>query len=502
MPVLVASWPMESNLFTTVALVVGIVVLSYLVVSSIYYAYFHPLANVPGPKLYSLTSLPYLYHVARGDWHDTLRVFHNRYGPVVRFTREDVSFISPDAVKEILGHKSGKEQTFEKDTVRFYTPTEHPNIISGNNEEHKRMRRLLSHAFSEKALRKQEDIMKHYVDLFIDKLRIKAREGTVVDIVQWYNFATFDLIGDLAFGEPFGCLQMGSYHPWVKMIFESVKVSAFRQIIRRLNLDTLIPLLSPPSLKRSAKQHRQLSQNTALKRLDSKDTEREDFMSYILRHNDNEKGMTTGEIVENSAILIVAGSETTATLLSGTTYYLLTHPDVYDKVVQEIRSAFQSEDEITILRLNQLQYMLAVFTEAFRMYPPVPTHLPRMSPAGGEFIGGYWIPEGTSVSVPQWSAYRSKVNFRDPDVFVPERWLDDARYSEDNKAVLQPFSVGPRNCIGKNLAYAEMRMILARLLWKFDLKMMPGGENWNDQKVFVLWEKSNLDVKLTEVIRD
>lgn len=390
MPVFAETWPgSEESPFTSIALVVGIAVssisnpvifgfgltlmtvlmqmLSYLAASSVYYAYFHPLAKVPGPKLYALTSLPYLYHVSRGDWHETLRVFHNRYGPVVRFTREDVSFISSDAVKMIFGHKSGKAQTFEKDTVRFYSPTEHPNIISGNNEEHKRMRRLLSHAFSEKALRNQEHVMNRYINLFIDRLTIKAREGSIVDMVQWYNFATFDLIGDLAFGEPFGCLEKGGYHPWVKMIFESVKVLAIRQIIRRLRLDALVPLLSPPSLKHSAKQHRQLSENTALKRLNSKDTAREDFMSYILRHNDNEKGMTTGEIVENAAILIVAGSETTATLLSGTTYYLLTHPDVYAKVVHEIRSAFQSEDEIIMPQINQLQYMLAVFTEAFRM---------------------------------------------------------------------------------------------------------------------------------------
>ncbi|KAH7303652.1 cytochrome P450 [Stachybotrys elegans] len=494
-------WLVGNGLFASIALLLGIVVPSYLVASSIYYAYFHPLAKVPGPKLYSLTSLPYIYHVARGDWHETLRSLHNRYGPVVRFTRDEVSFISSDAHQEIFGHKSATEKTFEKDTIRFYTPTEPRHILNGNNEEHRRMRRLLSHAFSEKALRNQENIMKHYVGLLIEKLTTKAREGTIIDMVQWYNFTTFDLIGDLSFGEPFGCLEAGGYHPWVKMIFESVKIAAARQIIHRLNLNSLMSLLSPPSLKRSAKEHHQLSQNTAFKRLDSNNTEREDFTSYILRHNATEKGMTRSEIVENSAVLIVAGSETTATLLSGATYYLLTYPKVYKKVVQEIRSAFQSEDEITMSRLNQLPYMLAVLTESFRMYPPVPTNLPRISPAGGAFIDGYWIPEGTSVSAPQWSAYRSEVNFRDPDVFIPERWLDDARYQADNKAILQPFSVGPRNCIGRNLAYAEMRMILARLLWKFDLEMMPGGEAWNDQKVFVLWEKGNLDVRLTEVVR-
>lgn len=311
--------------------------------------------------------LPYLYHVVRGDWHETLRAFHNCYGPVVRYTREDVSFISAHALKEIFGHKSSQDKTFEKDYSRFYTRSKHANIISSDNEDHKRMRRLLSHAFSEKALRNQENTMKHYVNLLISKLVIEAQRGSIVDIVRWYNFTTFDLIGDLAFGEPFGCLEKGGYHPWVKIIFESVKVGAIRQVIQRLKLDALVPLLSPPSLKLSAKQHRQLSYETVMKRLESKNTDREDFMSYILRHNNDGNGMTTGEIVENAAILIVAGSETTATLLSGTTYYLLTHREVYDKLAQEIRSTFQSEDEITMLRVNQLQYMVAVFNEAFRI---------------------------------------------------------------------------------------------------------------------------------------
>ncbi|KAM0278019.1 hypothetical protein ACHAQH_005388 [Verticillium albo-atrum] len=477
-------------------------ILTYLAVSSIYYAFIHPLAKVPGPKLYAVTILPYLYHVARGDWHETLRQFHNQYGPVVRFTKEDVSFISSDSLNTIYGHKLGKEKSFEKDTIRAYWPTEHPNIINGDNEQHKRMRRLLSHAFSDKALRNQDAVLDHYGNLFITKLKEKARKDETVDIVQWFNFATFDLIGDLAFGEPFGCLEKGAYHPWVKMVFESIKVLAFRQIIQRLNLNPFVSLLSPPSLKRSAKEHHQLSHDTAVKRLDSGNTHREDFMSYILRHNDSEKGMTVGEIVENSSILIVAGSETTATLLSGTTYYLLRHPEAYNKVVQEIRSAFKSEDEITMLRVNNLQYMIAVLTEGIRMYPPVPSSLPRVGPAGGAFIDGYWIPEGTSVSVPHWPTYRSEFNFRDPDAFVPERWLDDARYSGDRKSVLQPFSAGPRNCIGKNLAYAEMRMLLARLLWNFDLEMMPGGEDWSNQKAFVLWEKGNLNVKLTSVVRN
>lgn len=334
----------------------------------IYHVFFHPLAKVPGPKLYAFSALPYLYYLVRGEWPQKLKELHDRYGPVVRFTSDNVSFTTPGAWKTIYGHRTAGQATFPKDP-RAYRPSfsGHSHIIIANQEDHRRQRRLLSHAFSEKALRGQEDIMKHYIDMLIRKLDERARAGEAVDIVRWYNFTTFDLIGDLAFGQPFGCLESGGYHPWVSMVFENVKFGVFNQVMLRYPaLKALVSFFVPKKLVQSYKEHWALSERTAKRRLESGNVTREDFMSYILRHND-EKGMTQGEIIENANILIVAGSETTATQLSGTTFYLLTNRDKYDKVVNEIRSSFDSEEEITLLRVNNLEYMKAVFEEGFRM---------------------------------------------------------------------------------------------------------------------------------------
>ncbi|KFX86931.1 hypothetical protein O988_09454, partial [Pseudogymnoascus sp. VKM F-3808] len=93
-------------------------------------------------------------------------------------------------------------------------------------------------------------------------------------------------------------------------------------------------------------------------------------------------------------------------------------------------------------------------------------------------INGQWVPPKTLVSVNQWAAYHTEKNFREPNSFIPERWLSDRRFESDTKEVLQPFSIGPRNCIGKSLAYAEMRLILARLLWNFDLKLVDDSKDW------------------------
>ena len=136
-----------------------------------------------------------------------------------------------------------------------------------------------------------------------------------------------------------------------------------------------------------------MSFGKARQRIESGNIDREDFMSYVLRHNDD-KSMSSDEMGENANILIIAGSETTATLLSGTTFWLLKTPQAYKRLCNEIRTIFQSADDITATKLGECKYLSAVWSEGLRMYPPVPSGLGRHTPAGGDFVDGYWLPEG------------------------------------------------------------------------------------------------------------
>lgn len=236
------------------------------------------------------------------------------------------------------------------------------------------------------------------------------------------------------------------------------------------------------------------------------ETERKDFLHYILAAND-EKGMSRAEINVNAFSLSVAGSESTATLLSGATFFLLTHRHVHDILVKEIRTTFKSEDEITMTSTNDLKYLEAVLTEALRLYPPVAGTLPRQVPPGGETIDGAYVPSGTSVGVNHFSAYHHPQNFYRADDFLPERWLpgirDAAPFDKDNRACMQPFSFGPRNCLGKNLAKAEMRLIMAKMLWRFDLQLVEGRGDWMEgQKIFGFWAKPPLMCNLKVFKRD
>lgn len=106
------------------------------------------------------------------------------------------------------------------------------------------------------------------------------------------------------------------------------------------------------------------------------------------------------ELVSNAEILIIGGSETTASLLCGVTYLLLQNPEAHQILKDEVRSIFHSEEEINLISVNRLSYMLACLDEAMRMYPPIANGLPRVCPKGGSQVMGKYIPE--NVCLPFW----------------------------------------------------------------------------------------------------
>ena len=146
-------------------------------------------------------------------------------------------------------------------------------------------------------------------------------------------------------------------------------------------------------------------------------------------------------------VLIVAGSETTATVLAGTTYLLLANPTALATLVAEVRTAVSSASEINFLSARKLPYLMACLEEGMRCFPPIPGLNPRRT-VEPVVVDGHVIPVGTYLGVHQWAAYHSPLNFKHPELFAPERWLPGHGLT-DQKDVLQPFSIGPRNCIGK-----------------------------------------------------
>ncbi|KAF2108883.1 cytochrome P450 [Lophiotrema nucula] len=471
------------------------------VANAIYRLYFHPLRNYPGPKLHAITQIPMVLHVWRGTYVDMICALHEKYGKVVRVSPHELSFNDSRAWKDIHGHqKPGKVNIIKHPDWFVPAINDVHTIISADDVNHSRMRRIFSNAFSDKALKLQESLFAKYADLLVFKLKEDAKNPAhAVDMVRMYNFTTFDIMSDLTFGEPLYLLDNADYVPWVKNIFQSIRTGSKIGIIRYWpNLMAFAKKLTGNTFQKKRVIHFDYSSARVDRRIE-KGSEEPDIWNLVMNAPEG-KGLTKGEMYANTTVFMIAGTETTATLLSGVTWYLLKHPEAYTKLTEEIRSSFESDADINIETLQRLKYLRACLEEGLRMYPPVPIGLPCLVPQQGAEVCGEWIPGGTTVSCQQLAMYSSEKNFRDAKSFIPERWTgEDDRFATDNKLALQPFSYGPRNCLGKNLAYHEMRIILSKILFHFDLTLLPESDDWRTQEVYTLWQKPALKVKLTPI---
>ncbi|KAF9879140.1 hypothetical protein CkaCkLH20_03373 [Colletotrichum karsti] len=470
----------------------------YFLLTAIYNITLHPLRKYPGPRLWAASRLPYSLMLLRGDPHKTILDLHARYGDTVRVSPSELSFQSPDAWKEIMGHRKGAKLE-ENAKHPDFIDENHADLISANREDHARYRRILSHGFSAKSMQDQQPIIKSYIDLLIERLHGVSSKGPL-DLVAWYNFTTFDIIGDLAFGESFGCLENSDYHPWVKLIFDDIKLGSYLFVLKSYKaVEPLLKKFLPQKLVDKRRSHYELIEEKLDRRI-ALGTPRPDFAESMLRKTGDE-ALTRTELIMHARLLIIAGSETTATALSGATYLLCSNPSTLARLNDEVRAAFSSDDDIDIITSAKLEYLQAVLEEALRMYPPVPSALPRISPPKGQEILGEWVPGNTTLSVWHWAMYHNERNFTKPFEFHPERWMgNDPRFANDQLEALKPFHIGPRNCLGMNLAYAEMRMILAKVIWNFDLQLAEESRDWLDcerHQVYTLWDKPPLKVHLT-----
>ncbi|KAL8392608.1 hypothetical protein RB595_002705 [Gaeumannomyces hyphopodioides] len=489
----------------------------------IYNIYFHPLAGFPGPVLYRGFECMKVYQQVTGRISDRLHELHETYGDVVRVSPWELSYTSAGAWHDIAGGKGGGVPTNPAYGLRerdFYGAL---GLLWLGSDGHARHRRILSPAFSDRSLREQEPVVGKYVDLLIR--RMHERAGTTVDMWAWANFTTFDIIGDLTFGEPFNCLEESRFHPWIFFLFSRLKMMMYGQIVMTMGyLGVLIEALVPRRLKQEADEHVRRTKDKVDRRREraaADDAHRPDFMTHILKNvtdtlgpgSDAKDGsgsgsMTLSELYANCQTLVIAGSETSATLISTAVHSLLREPRAMARLAAEVRGAFTREADVTPLAASQLPYLHAVISEALRVRPPLPAGVHRRVGPGGATVQGRFVPEGTSLQVTHWAAYHSSRNFVDPWAFIPERWLPAgdrgaaARFAADNRVVFQPFSVGTRSCLGRGLTYLETRLALARLVWNFDMELMPESEDWGNQRVWLLYEKKPLNVRLTAVRRD
>jgi cytochrome P450 len=204
---------------------------------------------------------------------------------------------------------------------------------------------------------------------------------------------------------------------------------------------------------------------------------RKDFFHWLWEAKDPETGTgySLPELNSECELLILAGSDTTATVLSACIFYLTRNREVIDKLTQEILTTFTSFGDIKGIKLSSCRYLTAFLNETMRMAPPFGANANREVLPGGITIDGQYLPEGSQVSTAVWAMQYNPEYYPEPLAFRPERWIVGKDGStEESVAVAESafstFSTGPRGCVGKNMAMLEMRIVIAKLIWKFELR--------------------------------
>jgi cytochrome P450 len=164
--------------------------------------------------------------------------------------------------------------------------------VNAENKDHGRLRRVLAHAFSDKALARQESLIRSHVDFLIALLHKEAKSTATgfVNLIPWYSSAAMDIIIDLSFGQSLGCLETTTSkepHTWVKMIDGHVKqglyVQAFRRLPHFISRNIFVDL-TMAWMGRAWKEQFQVTQQMAQKRVQGS-TEREDFSELVRYHS-------------------------------------------------------------------------------------------------------------------------------------------------------------------------------------------------------------------------
>ncbi|PQE16354.1 Benzoate 4-monooxygenase cytochrome P450 protein [Rutstroemia sp. NJR-2017a WRK4] len=449
----------------------------YYIASAIYNLYFSPLSKYPGPFLAKISAWPNFYYASTGYRHIWIWQCHEKYGDAFRYKPNGVLFNSPSSYRTIYQSRANvKKGKFYEMWPRNLNA---PNTLGTVDKlMHARKRRVLNHAFSPEAIRSAENFVIQHVDRW-NEILIDGNDGRdwtePVNISEMIDYLVHDILGDLCFGRSLDLKEPGE--------------NQFRHIPHSIGLDTLLDKTRPEEIRQyhdfleSSVAQRTKEEEASKNAADGTSQGRKDIFHYLFNAK-NETGQpayTNGELLEEAGLIVIAGTDTTANALSGFWFYITRSPRVYSKLVEEIRTTFQSADDIKMgPTLSSCKYLHATIDETLRCCPSLPSDLPREVLPGGLSIEGHHLPAGTQVGVGGWAIMHKQEIFSDPWTFRPERWIVDpeAGVTADDVARAQsafnPFMIGAGNCAGQKVAMEELLITTARTLYRMEVRLAEG----------------------------
>ncbi|KAG0238559.1 hypothetical protein BGW42_004321 [Actinomortierella wolfii] len=401
-----------------------------------------------------------------------MSAFHKKYGKIVRIDPNTVTIADKDTIRQIL-----VTEDFPKSVIHEgFELLGQPDLFSTRDKDfHKTRRRLVSPAFGLAYLRTLEPIMHEYTGRLIKKIDAILKDPHSVN----------DIIGSSAFGQDFNMIENDT-HPIIEQMAGSLK-RAWRQTFNPW-MKYLVPI--DYSFFKFA------AQSVESRRVLGEKGRRADLLQYLLdaqareieegngptgnEAEDIKAGKLTNKAVEIEAfVFLVAGSETTSNALTWALIYLVKHPEKLKRLCDEIDAATigNAPDELPKLdQVRKLPYLDAVINESFRLRPVSATGIPREVPEDKEILG-YKIPKGTICLAQIRELHCDPLYFPEPEKFIPERWIPgETPFPPVQEFTFYPFSAGTRNCVGKNFAMMEMRLVLSAIVSKYSLEYIPNQD--------------------------
>ncbi|CAA88609.1 Putative cytochrome P450 CYP13A7 [Caenorhabditis elegans] len=429
-----------------------------------------------------------------------------KYGPVYGITEgvektlviSDPEFVHEVFVKQFDNFYGRKLTAIQGDPNK----NKRVPLVAAQGHRWKRLRTLASPTFSNKSLRKIMGTVEESVTELVRSLEKASAEGKTLDMLEYYQEFTMDIIGKMAMGQEKSLMFRNPMLDKVKTIFKEGRNNVFmisgifpfvgialRNIFAKfpsLQMATDIQSILEKALNKRLEQ-READEKAGIEPsgepqdfidlfLDARSTvdffegeaEQDFAKSEVLKVD---KHLTFDEIIGQLFVFLLAGYDTTALSLSYSSYLLATHPEIQKKLQEEVDRECP-DPEVTFDQLSKLKYLECVVKEALRLYPLASLVHNRKCLKTTNVLG-MEIEAGTNINVDTWSLHHDpKVWGDDVNEFKPERWEsgDELFFA---KGGYLPFGMGPRICIGMRLAMMEMKMLLTNILKNYTFETTP-----------------------------
>ncbi|XP_050639987.1 cytochrome P450 3A43 isoform X2 [Macaca thibetana thibetana] len=344
------------------------------------------------------------------------------------------------------------------------------------DEEWKRIRTLLSPAFTSVKFKEMVPIISQCGDMLVRSLRREAEKSKPTNLKDFFGAYTMDVITGTLFGVNLDSLN-NPQDPFLKNMKKLLKLDFLDPFLLSISLfPFLTPVFEVLNIGLFPKDVTHFLKNSIERmkesRLKDKQKHRVDFFQQMIdsqnsKETKSHKALSDLELVAQSIIIIFAAYDTTSTTLPFIMYELATHPDVQQKLQEEIDAVLPNKAPVTYDALVQMEYLDIVVNETLRLFPVV-SRVTRVCKKDIE-INGVFIPKGLAVMVPIYALHHDPKYWTEPEKFCPERFSKKNKDSIDPYRYI-PFGAGPRNCIGMRFALTNIKLAVIKALQNFSFE--------------------------------